>query len=123
MIIRIVLILGLGAIGWLVFLRRHRLPVHILTVLLLVAAGVVAVISPDLTNQVAHVAGVGRGADLVTYLSIVSVFFVLLHYYTKFVDVQRQLTAVVRELAILRAELESTASPPPADDVRADSDS
>jgi hypothetical protein len=32
---------------------------------------------------------------------------VSLHYYTKFVHLQRQITQLVRELALLRAELES----------------
>ena len=41
--------------------------------------------------------------------------FVLLHYYTKFVELQRQLTEVAREIAILRAEVEGGASPAPVD--------
>src|SRR5262245_60577428 len=88
MIIRILLLLGLGAIGWLVFLRRNRLPFHIVTVFLMLGAGAVAVVFPQLTNDLARLVGVGRGADLVTYLAIVGVLFVLIHYYTKFVELQ-----------------------------------
>ncbi len=115
MIIRILLLSGLGAIGWLIFLRRNRLPLHIMTVFLLIGAGVVAVLFPAMTQDAADLVGVGRGADLVTYLAIVSVMFVLVHYYTKFVELQRQLTEVARELAILRAEVEGGASPAPVD--------
>jgi hypothetical protein len=114
MIIRILLLLGLGAIGWFIFLRRNRLPIHIMTVFLLIAAGAVAVIFPDVTQDAADLVGVGRGADLITYIAIVAVMFVLLHYYTKFVELQRQLTEVTRELAILRAEVDRTAPPAPA---------
>jgi hypothetical protein len=106
MIIRILLLLGLGSIGWLIFLRRNRLPIHIMTVFLLLGAGAVAVVMPETTQQAAELVGVGRGADLITYTAIVAVMFVLLHYYTKFVELQRQLTEVTRELAILRTEVD-----------------
>jgi hypothetical protein len=115
MIIRILLLSGLAATGWLVFLRRNRLPVHIMLVFVMLGGGAVAVVFPQLTNDVATAVGVGRGADLITYLVEVGVLFVLLHYYTKFVELQRQLTQLVRELALLRAELDErglTARPP-----------
>ncbi|MGE0395418.1 MAG: DUF2304 domain-containing protein [Kofleriaceae bacterium] len=112
--IRVLLIGGFAAIGWLVFRRRNRLPLHILLVFLLLAAGAVAVVFPGLTTDVAHVLGVGRGADLVTYIAIVTIMFVLVHYYTKFVELQQQVTMLTRELAILRAEVDRVAPPSPS---------
>ena len=106
MIIRLLLLTGLGLIGWFVFLRRSKMPFHIVTVFALVGLGAAAVISPNLTNEVAHAVGVGRGADLVMYISIVSIFFVLVHYYTKFTELQRNSTQLARELAILRTDME-----------------
>jgi hypothetical protein len=106
MIIRLLLLFGLGSIGWLIFLRRNRLPIHIMTVFLLLGAGAVAVVMPETTQEAAELVGVGRGADLITYIAIIAVMFVLLHYYTKFVDLQRQLTEITRELAILRTEVD-----------------
>jgi hypothetical protein len=103
MMIRIILLLGLAAVGWLVFLRRNRLPFHIMTVFVLLAVGAAAVILPESTNDIAHAVGVGRGADLVMYVSIVAILFVLVHYYTKFVELQQQITTLTRELAIARA--------------------
>lgn len=117
MIIRILLLLGLGSIGWFIFLRRNRLPIHIMTVFVLIGAGAVAVVFPEITQDVAELVGVGRGADLTTYIAIIAVMFVLLHYYTKFVDLQRQLTEVTRELAILRAEVDRIAPPAKRADV------
>jgi small membrane protein len=118
MIIRILLLAGLAAIGWLVFLRRNRMPVHIVLVFALLACGGAAVVFPDLTQRVADAVGVGRGADLVTYLVEVGTLFVLLHYFTKFVELERKLTDAVRELAILRAEVERLSPPgaPPKTD-------
>ena len=111
MIIRILLLVGLAASGWFIFLRRNKLPFHIMTVFLLIGAAAAAIIFPDMTQNAANLVGVGRGTDLVTYLAIVVVMFVLLHYYTKFVELQRQLTEVTRELAILRGEVERVAPP------------
>jgi hypothetical protein len=106
MIIRVLLLAGLAAIGWLVFLRRTKLPFHIVIVFGVIAVAAIAVLFPDITASAAVVVGVGRGVDLVTYLVEIGTLFVLLHYYTKFVEVERRLTEVVRELAILRAEVD-----------------
>ena len=106
MIIRIVLLSALVAIGWFVFLKRNRLPFHIVVVFAMLGAGGFAVIVPGETDRIANFVGVGRGVDLITYVIEVTVLFVLLHYYTKFVELQRQLTDVVRELSIVRGELE-----------------
>lgn len=111
MIIRILLLVGLAATGWLIFLRRNRLPFHIMTVFALIGAGAAAVVFPGLTDDVARFVGVGRGADLVTYVAIVAVMFVLLHYYTKFVELQQQVTKLTRELAIARAEMSEAGKP------------
>jgi hypothetical protein len=108
MIIRIVLLAALASIGWFVFLKRNRLPFHIVIVFAMLAAGGAAVLFPEHTDVVANFVGVGRGVDLITYVIEVVVLFVLIHYYTKFVELQRQLTDVVRELAILRAEVDRT---------------
>lgn len=111
MIIRVLLLSGLAAIGWLVFLRRTRLPFHIMIVFAVLAVAAVAVIFPDITDDAARLVGVGRGVDLVTYLLEISTLFVLLHYYTKFVELERRMTELVREVAILRAEVDrATAS-------------
>ncbi len=112
MIIRVLLLAGLAAIAWLVFLRRNRLPIHIMLVFLMLAAGAAAVIFPERTDVVANWVGVGYGKDLVSYLFQITAMFVLIHYYTKFVELQRQLTQLTREMAILRAELDRSTKPP-----------
>lgn len=112
MIIRFLMLSGLAAIGWLVFLRRNKLPIHIVIVFALLAAGAWAVLFPQETDVIANYVGVGTGADLITYLFEITAMFVLIHYYTKFVELQRQLTELVREMAILRADLDRDRPPP-----------
>ena len=112
MIIRFLMIAGLATIGWLVFLRRNKLPIHIVVVFALMAAGAWAVMFPEGTDDIANYVGVGRGVDLITYLFEITALFVLIHYYTKFVEIQRQVTDLTRELAILRADLDRERTPP-----------
>ena len=106
MIIRIVLLSALVAIGYFGFLRRNRLPVNIMLVFLILAGAGVAVMFPAYTDTIAQALGVGAGKDLIIYLVVVLLLFLSLHFYTKSVDHQRQLTQLVREIAILRAEVE-----------------
>ena len=114
MIIRILMLAGLAAIAYLVFLRRNRLPIHIVTVFVILGAGAIAVLFPERTDIVANYVGVGRGVDLITYLFEVAAIFILIHYYTKFVELQRQLTTLTREMAMLKTELERATSADPA---------
>jgi hypothetical protein len=107
MIIRILLLSLLALIGWRFFVRRNKLPIHIVVVAGVLGLAGLAVLFPELTNDIAHAVGVGRGADLITYLVEVGLLFVVVHYYTKFVELQAQITQLVREIAILRAELET----------------
>jgi hypothetical protein len=112
MIIRILLLIGLAATGWLIFLRRNKLPFHIILVFGLLAAGAAAVVFPNLADDAARLVGVGRGADLIEYIGVVVVMFVLMHYYTKFVELQQQVTHLTRELAIMRADVDKQTSGP-----------
>ncbi len=111
MIIRVVLLSALAAIGWFVFLKRNRLPFHIVIVFAMLAVGAVAVVFPEDTDVIANFVGIGRGVDLIMYVIHVAVLFVLLHYFTKFVELERNVTTLTRELAILRAEVERVAPP------------
>lgn len=120
MIIRILLLSALAAIGYMVFLRRSRFPVHIVIVFLMLTVAGLAVIFPEKTDVVSGWFGIGRGVDLINYLVLVSLLYTVTHYYTKFVDIEQQLTQLVREIAILRAEVrqargESLAAPPSAE--------
>ena len=113
MIIRVLLLSLLALIGWRFFARRNRLPIHIMVVTGVLGLAAAAVIFPELTNDIAHAVGVGRGADLITYLVEIGLLFVVVHYYMKFVEHQAQITQLVREIALLRGELESRAETKP----------
>jgi len=105
-LIRLLLLGALGLIGYQVFLRRRRLPVHIVLVLGMLLLAGLAVLFPDMTTVVANRLGVGRGADLVNYLVEVGLLFIVIHYYAKFVELQEQITVLAREIALLRERQE-----------------
>lgn len=119
MIFRGILIALLVAIGWFVFLKRNRLPFHIVTMFAMLVAGAVAIVLIEETDQFAQAVGVGTGADLIVYLLLVVILFVLLHYFAKFAEMEARVTELTRELAIVRAEVERLA-PPAASESPAD---
>jgi hypothetical protein len=106
MIFRGILIALLVAIGWFVFLKRNRLPFHIVTMFAMLVAGAVAIVLIEYTDEFARSIGVGTGADLIVYLLLVVILFVLLHYFAKFAELEQKVTDMVREMAILRAEID-----------------
>jgi hypothetical protein len=71
---------------------------------LLVMVAVLMVLRPDWANNVANYLGVGRGADLVSYLGISGLAFLWLGLYTRQRDLDVRLTELARRLTILQAE-------------------
>jgi hypothetical protein len=64
-----------------------------------VLAGMV-VIRPESTNFIANMLGVGRGADMVVYLSIIFIFYLIFQITIKTEKIERNITKIVREMAI-----------------------
>lgn len=62
------------------------------------AAGVIVVV-PDTTSTIAKWLGVGRGADVVVYVALAILFFVLFRLVVRQQRLERDLTRLVRELA------------------------
>ena len=105
MIFRIILIFCLS--GFAVFLIRSRglrsRAWSLLLLCVLIGLGVVAVVAPELTTVVANAVGVGRGADLLIYLLIVTLFFVILMMFARIRTLQDQITRLAREMSIEEA--------------------
>ena len=63
-----------------------------------------AIAMPQITQSVAHVLGIARGADLVHYLSILAFMAAAFHLYAKNFTLEQQLTELIRNQAIREAE-------------------
>ncbi|MBU1203224.1 DUF2304 domain-containing protein [Patescibacteria group bacterium] len=59
---------------------------------------------PDTTTYLANVLGIGRGADLVVYISIVVIFYMLFRIFVRLNKIENEITKAVREDAIKNAE-------------------
>lgn len=80
----------------------RRLYSRILT-LLFVGLAAAFIVHPDATNRIAHLAGVGRGADLVLYTFFPASISMFLHLYRRSRQTEERMTQLVRHLAILEA--------------------
>jgi hypothetical protein len=74
-----------------------------LTRALIWTAALVAIVRPDISQVIADEIGIGRGADLVLYLFVLAFLAVSFYFYSRYIRLQRQLTEVVRHLAIQNA--------------------
>jgi small membrane protein len=82
-------------------IARHRLTARAGAAwLLLWVAAAVSIAFPQVLVAIAHFLGIGRGADLVLYLSILFSFAAFFTTYLRFRRVDEQLTRIVRHLAI-----------------------
>jgi hypothetical protein len=106
MIIKAILVLTiLIVIGWFLSNRTTQQvrAWQKLGVILLTIIGIVVIVSPETSNDVAHSVGVGRGADLLLYLLTLAFIFMILNLYLKDKEEQRRITQLARKVAILEA--------------------
>ena len=64
-----------------------------------------AVVRPDDITAIAHWVGVGRGADLVLYATVVAFVFVVINFYLRTRDMERRITELARAVALRDAEI------------------
>ena len=98
-------VLGLLALRELLQLRHGT--AHLRQWLLrtaVLAAAMVAIAQPELTNRFAHAIGIGRGADVVLYLFVLAFLFTSFAFYSRSVKLERQVTVLVGKLAQLEAQ-------------------
>ena len=83
---------------------RARL-VHRLLAVVLFLAATVFVLFPDLTTVIAQSLGVGRGTDLLLYVSLIAGIHVALLLYRRTRELDRRITEQVRAAAIRDAQM------------------
>jgi hypothetical protein len=97
-----ILLFAIIVIG--MYVASHRLSgLQLFVILGLLAGGIALVVWPGAATYVAVRLGVGRGTDLVTYLTIVGGLFLAANFYFRFKRQEQQMIALVRELALRNA--------------------
>ena len=64
------------------------------------AAAIVVILLPGTSFFFAGLLGIQRGADFVVYMSIILIFYLLFRLYVKIDSVEREVTTLVRNIAI-----------------------
>lgn len=72
---------------------------------LCLALGILFTIKPEVSDQIANLVGVGRGADLIIYLYILGTNFIILILFIKIKALGRQITELTRLTAHFNARL------------------
>lgn len=66
-------------------------------------AAVIIAIFPNITFYFSRLLGIQRGIDLIIYISIIALFYLMFRLYVKIEGVEQDLTKVVREVSIKKA--------------------
>ena len=85
------------------FAFRSKLAVRLVG-LAFFSGGAVLILLPDLSTRVAKLLGVGRGADLLFYFSILGGLFGFLLLYSRSRRTDRRMTLLLRAIAIRDAQ-------------------
>lgn len=64
----------------------------------------VVVVLPKTTDTLARFVGVGRGVDAIMYISIIALFYFVFRLLVRIEEVEREITKLVRTLAIYEKE-------------------
>ncbi len=105
-VVGLLLVLILAAVGRGWTTRREAL----VWSLVFLAAGT-AILWPRVTVVIAKVMGIGRGADLLLYSAVVTMMIGFLMTYSRLQRLRRELTLLVRQLAIERAVVNPSLEP------------
>lgn len=114
MIIQIILSAGLSACLFYVLSLGRSSRAMRAGLLAIVLIGYVFVWMPDITNQIASLVGVGRGADLVMYVWIVLNLLLIIRLHIKLREQSEAVTQLARWISLHGAEDAETAADAPA---------
>jgi small membrane protein len=102
--IQLVLLTGTVFIGLYFLIRLKKRLLDIILLFALIACAIVFILWPDVTTSIAKKLGVGRGADLIFYVSILIFWFVSLKLYARIRKLEQQFTKIVREDALKKVQ-------------------
>ena len=100
----VLVILGLFLV-YVLALPRQAL-VRKALVIMFVLAMLAFTAKPEWSSAIAKLAGIGRGADLLFYLSHLVLFFIAFMYYLRFKDMELRFTRLVRQIALDAARVD-----------------
>ena len=100
-----------GAIMVYFVILTRRSTLRQLFVVFFFGTGLAFILDPGLTMRLAHLVGIGRGADLIFYLAILFLLFLCFNFYIRFHVLEEKVTHVVRALAMHNPVIEEDPGP------------
>ncbi len=88
------------------FKQNKLKPTEFFSWALLWLAGLVVVWLPNATTKIANFLGIGRGADLIFYLSLVIIFYLLFKIYLRIENIEKNITKFTKTEAINNASFQ-----------------
>lgn len=95
--IKLLLITGVLFIAVYFYVRLRNSLFDLFLLLLFISAAIFFILFPESSNRLAHRLGVGRGADLVFYTSILIFWFVILKLYGRIRKLEQVITTLLRK--------------------------
>lgn len=99
-LIQVVLTAGIIVIAIYMYLRLRSTIFDLILILLFLITGIIFVMFNEITDKMAHFLGISRGADMIFYLGILFLFFLILKLYSRLRRVEENLTELVRKRSI-----------------------
>ena len=120
---QIILVVTLGILAVFAMvggLRRSIGRPAAVTILIVSIVGILAATDPDRTTRFAQKLGINRGTDLIVYIVTLVVFQGFVVFYLRLRKVRRELTLLVRHVAILEASSRNNPARTPEDAAESD---
>lgn len=80
------------------------------------------VLWPDITNQIALILGIGRGADVIIYFALILIFYFIFYLIGKIRIIERNIAKLSRQLTLSQKETIPPDQRPKDDTNKGDSD-
>lgn len=71
------------------------------------ASATIVVFSPEQTTELAKIMGIGRGVDVIVYISIALLFYLIFRLHVYLEDIRSQISGLIREMSLQEAEKQS----------------
>ena len=103
--IKILLITGVAFIAVYFYTRLKNSLFDVFLLITLMVTASIFILFPEVSNDLAHKLGVGRGADLVFYTSIIIFWFVILKLYARIRRLEQTITQLARKDALEETQI------------------
>ena len=103
-LIQVILTAGIILLAAYMYLRLRSTIFDLILIVLFLITGIIFVMFNEITDKMAHFLGISRGADMIFYLGILFLFFLILKLYARLRRVEENLTELVRKKSIEEME-------------------